>query len=90
MKQFKINFPLDGKETALFVQSMDDTQTRYAIEREENDPHPLLIEHCQDKRWHILSQDPWCLNEDQIHDLGCKITSECEKSEPVFSGINAK
>jgi hypothetical protein len=89
MKQFKINFPLDGKETSLFVQSMDDTHTRYSVERDENDPHPLLIENCHG-RWQIRSQDPWSLNEDQIHELGCKIKVECEKSNPVFSGINAK
>jgi len=89
MKRFQINFPVNGQETPLFVEAMDDNHTRFSIERQENDPHPLLIELDKDDLWHIKSQDAWSLSDEEINNLGCLVGDQCDSSKHLATGINA-
>ena len=89
MKSFKITFPLNGTETGLLVESMDTHDSRYSVMRNVNDPHPLLLELCENNTWKCMSQDHWSLTDEQIHLLGQKISDELNKAKPFSSGVNA-
>lgn len=69
MKRFKIDFPLNGENTELYAEPMDEHHRMYSLERKLMDPHPLLIEHFEGG-WKVTSQDNWNLNSEDVNNLG--------------------
>ena len=69
MKRFKIDYPINGKNTELYAEPMDEHHRMYSLERKLMDPHPLLIEHIEDG-WKVTSQDNWGLSRDEVSRLG--------------------
>ena len=69
MKRIKIEFPIQGKELELYAEPMDLNHRMYSLERGDNDPHPLLIEHDHTK-WIVRSQDNWSLTDEEVTQLG--------------------
>ena len=75
MKRFKIEYQINSEAVELYAESMDLHHRMFSLERKLMDPHPLLIEHIED-RWKVTSQDNWGLNEDEITNLGNLLEQE--------------
>ena len=69
MKRFKIEFPVNGEEVELYAEPMDLNHRMYSLERNLNDPRPLLIENTE-SGWKVTSQDNWSLTPEAVNELG--------------------
>jgi len=69
MKRFKIEYTVNGESVELFAEAMDLNHRMFSVERKDNDPHPLLIEHTG-AGWSLKSQDDWRLSADDVSKLG--------------------
>ncbi|MXV53171.1 hypothetical protein GS399_19570 [Pedobacter sp. HMF7647] len=87
MKRFKTQFSVNGENSDLIVEAMDNNKHQFSVEREINDPQPLLIENTEDG-WKASSSS-W-LAEAEIRELGNKILSEMDGAEPFDTGVNAR